>query len=190
MKTQILSRKHIWVSVIGLLLLLTATFHGCVVPFHINRMLGIDPVLLTLGDLRMMGVRKSDRIGVPIEELGKLTAIGAFEQRGFQLTVQYWLFASSSAAKKAAEGEWIWFFAAPANFHPQLNPEDIIGDATWHRIHRSRKEWANGPTDIWFVKYNLLVSVRARGEAANRLQFARDAARKIEAKINEVVEKK
>ena len=190
MKTQILSRKHIWVSLIGLLLFLTTTFLGCVVFYHVNRMLDSDPVHLTLGDLRTMGVRKSESMGIPVEELGELTAIGAFEQRGFQLTVQYWLFASSSAAKNAARGQAIWFFAAPANFHPQLNPEDIIGDATWYRIHRSRKEWENGPTDIWFVKHNLLVSVRTRGEAANRLQFARDAARKIEAKINAVVEKK
>ena len=190
MKTQILSRRHALVSIIGLLLLLTTTLLGCVVLSNVNRALDIDPVLLTLDDLRTMGVRTSKRIGVPIEQLKELHVIGAYEQRGTQLTVQYWLFASSSAAKKAAEGKRIWLFAAPANFHPELNPEDAIGDATWHRIHRSRKEWERGPTDIWFVKYNLLVSVRTKGHPSNRLQFARYTARNIEAKINAVVEKK
>ncbi|MDE0423361.1 MAG: hypothetical protein OXN25_00685 [Candidatus Poribacteria bacterium] len=187
MKTQILLRKHTPVSIISFFLLLTTTLLGC---NTINRALEIDAVLLTLDDLRTMGVRTDKRIGVPIEHLKELHIISAYEQRGTQLTVQYWLFASASAAKKAAEGQWIWFFAAPANFHPQLNPEDVIGDATWHRIHRSRKEWENGPTDIWFVKYNLLVSVRTKGHPSNRLQFARDTARKIEAEINAIVEKK
>ena len=188
MKIQIFLRKHTPVSIISFLLLLTTTLLGC---NTINRALEIDSVLLTPDDLRTMGVRKSNRIGAPIEDLQKLRAIGAYKQRGTQLTVQYWLFASASAAKKAAEGEWIWLFAAPANFHPELNPEDVIGDATWHRIHGSRKEWENGPTDIWFVKHNLLVSVRTTtGHPSNRIQFARDTARKIEAKINAVVEKK
>ena len=190
MKTQILSRRHALVSIIGLLLLLTTTLLGCVVLSNVNRALDIDPVLLTLDDLRMMGVRTSKLIGVPIEQLKELHVIGAYEQRGTQLTVQYWLFASSSTAKKAAEGKRIWFFAAPANFHPELNPEDAIGDATWHRIHRNRKEWERGPTDIWFVKYNLLVSVRTKGHPSDRLQFARYTARNIEAKINAVIEKK
>ena len=190
MRTQILLRRHTLVSIIGLLLLLTTTLLGCVVPFNVNRALDIDPILLTLDDLRTMGVRTNTRIGGPIDHLKELHVIGTYEQRGAQLTVQYWLFASSSAAKKAAGGQAIWFFAAPANFHPELNPEDVIGDATWRRIHRSRKGWENGPTDIWFVKYNLLVSVRTKGAPSNRLQFARDAARKIEAQINGVVEKK
>ncbi len=190
MKTQILFGRHTLVNIIGLLLLLTTTLLGCVVPFYVNRALDIDPVLLTLDDLRTMGVQTDKRIGVPIEYLKESHVIGAYEQRGIQLTVQYWLFTASSAAKKAAGGQAIWFFAAPANFHPQLNPEDVIGDATWHRIHTSRKKWEKGPTDIWFVKYNLLVSVRANGHPSNRLQFAQDAARKIEAQINAVVEKK
>ena len=165
---------------IGFFLLMTITFLGCGVFYNVNRVVTRDPVLLTLDDLRMMGLRKSERISRPLNDL---FSISGFEQRGDQLTVQYWLFDSSHAAKKAAASEWIWLFAAMPNFHPELNPEDVIGDATWRRIPESWKEWKKGPTDIYFVKYNLLVSVRARGHPSNRLQFARDAARKIEAEI-------
>ena len=101
MKTQILLRKHTPVSIISFLLLLTTTLLGC---NTINRALEIDAVLLTLDDLRTMGVRTDKRIGVPIEHLKELHVISAYEQRGTQLTVQYWLFASASAAKKSGGG--------------------------------------------------------------------------------------
>ena len=156
----------------------------------VNRVTGLDPILLTQDDLQRMGLRKSERIryyygiGGPIKEFH---VIAGFEQRGYQLKVQYWLFDSWSTAKKAAAVEWIWTYAAMPNFHPELNPKDVIGNATWRRIHKSWREWEKGPTDLYFVKYNLLVSVRAEMHPSNRLQFARDAARKIEAEIETVL---
>ena len=59
------------VSIIGLLL--TTTLLGCVVLFNVNRALDIDPILLTLDDLRTMGVQTDKRIGVPIEQSKKIT---------------------------------------------------------------------------------------------------------------------
>jgi|GEM_PF-1727168 len=46
----------------------------------------------------------------------------------------------------------------------------------------------NDKTDIRFVKYNLLVSVRASGHG--HLQYAQDIARHIEAKLEAVLKKK
>ena len=196
METRILARHHTLISIIGFLLIVATTSIGCKIFSNVNRVIEPDPVLLTRDDLHRMGLMESDRIGMGLTQgasidgpIKESSFIVAFEQRRYQRNVQYWLFASSSAAKKAAAGMWIWFFAAVPNFHPEFNPEDVIGDATWRRIHRNRKEWENGPTDIWFVKYNLLVSVRTKGHPSNRLQFARDTARNIEAKINAVVEK-
>ena len=201
MKTQILSRHNVLISLIGVLLLITTTFLGCGVFYNVNRLMTRDPVLLTLDDLHMIGLRKSNRIGhlddrhwMQLTErhrmggrIKKSPVLGGFEQRGYQLTVQYWLFDSAYTAKKAAASNWIWLFAAMPNFHPELNPNDVIGDATWRRIHKSWTEWEQGPTDIYFVKYNLLVSIRAEVHPSNRLQFARDAARKIEAEIETVL---
>ena len=188
METRILARHHTLISIIGFLLIMATTSIGCKIFSNVNRVIGPDPVLLTRDDLHRMGLMESDRIG----SLTRRGSIIAFERRWRSegLTLQYWLFDSASTAKKAAAGAWIWRFAAVPNFHPELTPEDVIGDATWRRIPRSRKEWENGPTDIWFVKYNLLVSVRTKGHPSNRLQFARDTARKIVAKIDAVLEKK
>lgn len=184
MKTQFFSKQDTPISLIGFLLCLTTTLIGCGV--FVNRAMNLDPVLLTQDDLHKMGLRKHGRIHNPYgirDTIAEFRVSAGFEQRGYQLNVQYWLFDSSSAAKEAAEAEWIWTSAAPANFHPELNPEDVIGDATWRRIHRRWKGWEKGPTDLYFVKYNLFVSLRANGHPSNRLQFARDAARKIEPKL-------
>ena len=202
MKTRILSMRNVPVSIIVFLLLVTTTTIGCGTLAY--RVLGLDPVSLTLEDLDRMGLTKRNRIrhfygpyDMLITEVHRSGAlrkkspvIGGFEQRKSGGTVQYWLFDSSSTAKKAAAIEWIWTSAAPVNFHPELNPEDIIGDATWRRIHKRRKEWEKGPTDLYFVKYNLLVYVRTQGHPSNRLQIARDVARNIEAKIDAVLPKK
>ena len=192
MKTQIFSMRSAPVSIISFLLLVTTTQIGCGV--FVNRVIGLDPVLITLDDLHRMGLRKSERVYRRLNDpygisgpIKKLSVIAGFEQRGYQLTVQYWLFDSSYTAKKAAEVAWIWTFAAMPNFHPELNPEDVIGDATWCRIPTKWREWEEGPTDIYFVKYNLLVSVRTKGHPSNRLQDARDAARKIESQIAAVL---
>ena len=184
MKTQILSIRNALINIIGFLLLVTTTQIGCGV--FINRVIGSDAVLLTQDDLYRMGLRKSDRIGRRLDDHGigaikKLSVIGGFEQRRGGGTVQYWLFDASSAAKKAgAEGFHNHPSAEMPNFHPEFDPDDVIGDATWRDIPRNRSEGENGLTGLWFVKCNLLISVRTD----EHLQNARDVARKIEAKIN------
>ena len=144
--------RNVPVNIIGFLLLVPIMSIGC--RALVYRALGLDPVYLTQSDLYKMGLTKRDRIrhfygpyDMLIKEVHRSGAlrkkspvIGGFEQGTRGGTVQYWLFDSSYTAKKAAAIEWIWTSAAPVNFHPELNPEDIIGDATWHRIHKSRKE--------------------------------------------------
>ena len=193
MKKHTLSRRNAPLSIISFLLLVATTQIGCRV--FVNRVIESDTVLLTLDDLHKMGLRNEGRIGRHLNDrsrIKQLSVIAGFEQgwSGGDLNIQYWLFDSASTAKKAAEAAWPWTFAAVPNFHPELNPDDVIGDATWRNIHRSRKEWENGPTDIYFVKHNLFVSVRTNGPPANRLQDARDIARHIETQIAAVLKKK
>ncbi|RKU22334.1 hypothetical protein C6503_03995 [Candidatus Poribacteria bacterium] len=177
---------------IGFLLLVTTPLIGCGI--FVNR-----GTRLTLNDLHMMGVTNSNRVdrylnypsavrGTKRNFLSGLPVIAIFQYggNGNQLTIQYWLLDSSATAQKAAEAAWPWLFAAPANFQLEMNPEDIVGDATWRNIHR-REE---GPTDIYFVKHNLLVSIRTVGQPSKDLQDARDIARHIEAKIEAVLKKK
>ena len=54
MKTQIFSIRNASVCLIGFLMLITTTFLGCVVFYNVNRVIGLDPVLLTQDDLPMM----------------------------------------------------------------------------------------------------------------------------------------
>lgn len=187
MKTLILSKRNALISLIGILILMTITLLGCGVLFNVNRVLKFDSVLLTQNDLHRIGLTKSNRIRRHPDY--PFTIIAGFQQGGSgDLTIQYWLFDSSSTAKKAAAVGWTWTFAGPADFQPESNPEDVIGDATWRNIHRSPREWENDKTDIYFVKYNLLVSVRTIGHG--HLQYARDIARHIETKIAAVLPKK
>ena len=191
MKTQILLKHNAPVSIIGVLLLATMALIGCKVISNSNRLIGLDPVRLTLDDLYAMGLRKSKRIGRDLAGASQLSVIGGFRQGEIgDMNIQYWLFDSAATARKAANAQWTWTFAAMPNFHPEPNPEDVIGDATWRNIPRNRKRWEEGPTDIYFVKHNLLVSIRTNGHASHRLQEARDIARNIEAKIEAVLQKK
>lgn len=191
MKTQIFSKRSEPVSIIGFLLLVTTTLIGCgVFVNHGTR--------LTLNDLHMMGVTNSNRVdryldypsagrGTKTNFLSGLPVIAIFQYGGTgDITIRYWLLDSSSTAKKAAEAARPWLFAALANFQPELDPEDIIGDATWRNINRKEE----GPTDIYFVKHNLLVSVRTSGQPSKDLQDARDIARHIENKIEAVLKEK
>ena len=186
MKPQIFSRRNPPVSLISFLLLMTTALIGCGV--FVNRVMTRDTILLTLDDLHRIGLTKSNRIH-RLPSYPYLSVIAGFQQGGSgDLTIQYWLFDASSTAKKAVEAQWTWTFAGRADFQPEPNPEDIIGDATWRNIYRSPREWENDRTDICFVKYNLLVSVRASGHG--HLQYARDIARHIDSKIEAVLEKK
>ena len=181
---------------IGFLLLVTTMQIGCGV--FANRVVGIDTVRITPDDLYAIGLTKSNRIRryryypFTIRDSIKGASVIAGFQQGVSndLTIQYWLFDSSSTAKKVAEAEWIWTYAAPANFHPEMNPDDVIGDATWRNIYKSLEKSERGPTDIYFVKHNLLVYVRTDGHPSTRLQAARDVARHIETKIGVVLEEK
>ena len=194
MKKQILSRRNALLNIIGFLLLVTTTTIGCGTLAY--RVLGLDPVYLTQGDLYKMGLTKRNRLdarGMSSYLRKESYIIAGFQQGGRGvLTIQYWLFDSSSTAKKAAADQWTWTFAAPADFQPELNPDDIIGDATWRNILRGQTEWENNMsenrTDLYFVKYNLLVSIRTSGHG--HLQYARDVARGIESQIEAVLKKK
>ncbi|MDE0016156.1 MAG: hypothetical protein OXU51_08225 [Candidatus Poribacteria bacterium] len=198
MKTQRFSNWNTSVSTIGFLLLVATTQIGCGV--FVNRVMRRDAIILTQSDLYRIGLTKRNRIRrypdypFTIRDILKgSSVIAGFQQGGSgDLTIQYWLFDSSSTAKKAAEAEWTWRFSGVPNFQPELNSEDIIGEATWRNIHKSREaeESEKGPTDIYFVKHNLLVSIRTVGHPSKDLQDARDIARHIEAKIEAVLEKK
>lgn len=197
MKTQSLSSWNTSVSTIGFLLLVATTQIGCGV--FVNRVMRRDAVILTQNDLYMIGLTKRNRISrypdYPFtmrDILKGSSVIAGFEQgwSGGDLNIQYWLFDASSTAKKVAQAAWTWHFAGMPNFHPELNPDDVIGDATWRNIHRSWKECKKGPTDIYFVKHNLFVSVRTNGPPSNRLQDARDIARHIETQIAAVLKEK
>ena len=62
MKTQILSRRNAPVSIIGFLLLITTTPIGCGILFNINRIIRLDPVILTQDDLPTMQLMKNRRL--------------------------------------------------------------------------------------------------------------------------------
>ena len=65
MKPQIFSMRNAPVGIIGFLLLMTTTQIGCaVVLFNINRVLKLDPVLLTQNDLHTIALTKRNRIGI------------------------------------------------------------------------------------------------------------------------------
>ncbi len=153
----------------------------------------LDAIILTYDDLLTMRLTEINNIGRSRMESyrigGPPNVIIGFKQQWdrYRLTVRYWLYDSGSTAKKGGAEGHPWTFAAYANFHPELNPEHVIGDATWRVIPRRRRE--NDMTDLWFVKNNVLVHVRASIHPPNELQVARDIARKIETKINAVLEK-
>ena len=173
---------------IGFLLLVTTSLIGCGVPFNINRVMRLDPVILIQDDLPTMRLIENRRLYRFPEES---SIIVGCEQRWNvnQLIVRYYLFDSEYTAQKVWKNAWGYRVARPAKFHPELNPEDVIGDATWHYIPKRQTERIND-TEILFVKNNVAVLVMADGQPSNQLQFARDVARKIETKITAVLEEK
>ncbi|MDE0016155.1 MAG: hypothetical protein OXU51_08220 [Candidatus Poribacteria bacterium] len=175
--------------IIGFLLLVTTPLIGCGILFNINRVMRLDPVILTQDDFPKMRLMENNRLdGFPKES----AIIVGCEQwwNVNQLIVRYYLFDSEYTAQKAWENPWGYpVAAAVSNFHPELNPQDVIGDATWHYIPKRQTEKIND-IEILFVKNNVAVLVMANGHASNQLQFARDVARKIEARIEAVLEKK
>ncbi|MCY3740892.1 MAG: hypothetical protein OXH00_07720 [Candidatus Poribacteria bacterium] len=173
---------------IGFLLLVTTSLIGCGILFNVNRnvnrVMRLDPVILIQDDLPTMRLMENLRLyGFPEES----SIIVGCEQRWNvnQLIVRYYLFPSEDTAQKVWKNAWGYRVARPAKFHPELHPEDVIGDATWHYIPKRQTEKIND-IEILFVKNNVAVLVMAK----NQRQFARDVARKIEAKIAAVLEEK
>ncbi|MDE0682545.1 MAG: hypothetical protein OXI63_06480 [Candidatus Poribacteria bacterium] len=177
---------------IGFLLLLTTSLIGCGILFNVNRnvnrVMRLDPVILIQDDLPTMRRMENLRLyGFPEES----SIIVGCEQRWNvnQLIVRYYLFDSEDTAQKVWKNAWGYRVARPAKFHPELNPEDVIGDATWRNISKRQMEKIND-IEILFVKNNVAVLVMANEAPSNQRQFARDVARKIEAKIAAVLEEK
>ena len=168
---------------VGFIFVLSIVSFGCAVLF--NRVVRLDPIILKKDDLPMMRLTSTRRSDLPTED--SAGPVG-FHQGwdGRQLFVRYYLLNSPSTAQKAATEGWTWRFAGLPNIHPELNPEDVIGDATWHYIRDGQDE----ETNVMFVKNNVLVHITASGHPSHRLQFVRDVARKIEAKIEAVLPKK
>ena len=184
MKIQILSRQSMPVSIIGFLLLVTITLIGCGILFNINRVMRLDPVTLTQDDLRMMRLTSSDRI----PGNSKLSIIVGFEQRWneSQLVIRYWLFDSAYTAKRGVDA-LSGTIAAELYFYPELSPDAVIGDATWCHLNQHTVKMSS---PLLFVKDNVGVLVMTSRPSSNQLHFAQNIARKIEAKIAAVVEKK
>ena len=192
MKPQIFSIRNALISIAGFLLLVTTMQTGCGVLFNVNRVVKLHPVILTQEDLPKMRLTSSHRGSRPLSGVPSKDSpiILKFEQQwnGNQLTVGYWLFDSSYTAKKAA-GEYTFrMVAGVPNYQPESNLQDVIGDATWRMI--PKRWWEKDATDLWFVKNNVVVYVSADGQSPDQLQFARDVARKIEAKVTAVLKKK
>ena len=173
---------------IGFLLLMTTTTIGCGVLFNFNRVMRLDPVILTQEDLPTMRLMENRRLDRFPEESSILVGC---EQRWNvnQLIVRYYLFHSEYAAQKIWKNAFGYRVAGPAKFHPELNPENIIGDATWNFTPKIHMEKISD-TEILFVKHNVAVLIMANGHPSNQPQFVREVARKIEAKIAAVLEKK
>ena len=188
MKIQILSRCHAPVGIIGFLLLLTTTTIGCGVLFNFSRVMRLDPVILTQDDLPTMRLMETKRLDRFPEES---SIIVGCEQRWIrkQLIVRYYLFHSAHAAQKVWKNPWGYRVAGPAKFDPELNPENIIGDATWHYTPQRQAGRIND-IEILFVKHNVAVLVMANEHPSNQRQFVQDVARKIEAKITAVLPQK
>lgn len=187
MKPQIFSMRNALVSLIGFLLFVPTALIGCGVLFNVNRVMRLDPIVLTQDDLPMMQLTGSyRRDGFPKE----LSVIVGFDQQWSDdhLIVSYYLFDSSYTAQKARANPLGHTVATPGNYQPELNPENVIGDATWHLI--PKRQWEKGKTDLYFVKNNIGVHVMSRGTSEYQLPFVRDVAQKIEAKITAVLEKK
>ena len=180
---------------IAFILLLSLPSLGCGILYTGEHMLvkKLDTILLTANDLPTMEVDASANFRIrgvgkqPLVVDGFLQAWDGTRPEE-DITVRYWLFRSVGDAQKAAD-VWRSFIAAAAievngriesAYQPELNPEDVIGDATWR---------VAGAPEIWFVKNNVLVYIIGRRSQVDQRQLTRAVARKIEAKINAALPK-
>ena len=171
------------------LFLVTMPLLGCGIIYYVNIVPRLDAVTLTADNVPTMELDGGNH---PIRGVFKEPPVVAgFEQwwDGIQpeenIAVKYWLFQTCDDAKKAAD-VWRNGIAAAAikingkiesAYQPEPNPAEVIGDATW-RCEES----------IWFVKNNVLVYVMGRS-LTNQLPLTRAVARKVEAKIEGVLNK-
>ena len=139
----------------------------------------LNTVMLTANDLPIMKLDTSSSFTLP--GLGKQPPVAdgfTHYWKGIQpkerITISYWLLRSVDEAKKAAE-DWRHFLASQGSYEPEPNPEDVIGDATWH-IEKD--------SSLWFVKNNVLVHVMGGNPFVYQLTLTRTVARKIVAKID------
>ena len=155
----------------------------------------LDAIILTANDLPTIAVDDFPA-NVPFRGASKEPpVVDAFihswdgTQPEEHITVRYWLFQSVADAQKATD-QWRSILSSLAIvingkiesvYQPEPNAEDVIGDATWRSANSAF---------LWFVKNNVLVYIMARRPLVNQLTFTRSVARKIEAKINAVLEKK
>lgn len=148
----------------------------------------LDAVILTVQDLPMMEVNNGFLRGL----YETPSIVKGLEQSwdGSQpeehLYVYYWLFGSVADAREAADkwrglisarmvkvnGKWVHAYQR------EPTAADVIGDATWR---------VENHASIWFVKNNVLIYIIARRPKVNQSVLTRKVARKIEAKINGVL---
>lgn len=170
-------------SLIAFIFLLSMALLGCAVINNgsINNkgeeklVKSLDAVILTVTDLPTMreGVgTPSHRVVGYADDPPVVDGFTQFWETQYEdrIRVRYWLFGSVTDAQAAAA--WRDLVALPMH-QPVGNAADIIGDATW--------SIPNKP-NIWFVKSNVLVHI-----TGNQLALTRSAARKIETKINAVL---
>lgn len=144
----------------------------------------LDSVILTRNDLPSWQLRQEYTNLGPSKKSSVIVACHQRWRGG--LTVRYWLFNASSAARD--EAVWIGgTTGAGLHFKPESNPEEVIGDATWYHIDWKSSE--RRPT-ILFLQSNVLVLVHPRDPSSKGMQFSQNVARKIEAKIQVVLKKK
>ena len=183
---------------IGFIFLLTMPLLGCGLIYYVNIVPRLDAVILTADDVPTMELNGAHRIGGVFKDP---PTVAGFDQwwDGIQpeehIAVKYWLFQTNDDAQKAA-AEWRSGIAAAAikingkiesAYQPEPNPEHVIGDATW-RVSKTRR--GRSGNSIWFVKNNVLVYVMGRRPSINQLPLTRAVARKIEVKIEAVLNKK
>ena len=179
------------ISIIGVLTLIT-TLLGC--PINKGEQMlvrKLDAVILTANDLPTMEINVSAtrrRGGIakqpPVVDGFKQSWDGTQPEE--HITINYWLFQSVADAQKAAY-EWRGLIASAAIeingkidsvYQPEPNAEDVIGDATWRPANSAH---------LWFVKNNVLVYIKRGNPFVDQLPLTRAVARKIETKINAVL---
>ncbi len=154
----------------------------------------LDLVVLAQDDLPTMRITSIDPIrgSVVARFTPKVSVLAGFDQWwSGDLRIRYWLFDSLHTAKNVAATGAHHISAGPMNWQPESDPEDVIGDGTWRHI--PRRQWEYVSTHFVFVKNNVLVHIMTGEPSSNQLhqlQFVRDLARKVEAKIEAVLEKK